>query len=109
LPGQLDQHEVKWVIGQCNFFIGSRMHACIAAISQCVPAVGLAYSRKFAGVLSTVGGGSRVVDLRDADNGEVINAVAQAFAEREILRGELKERIPAIRQSVLNLFAEVQP
>ena len=27
-------HEIKGVIGLCDFFIGSRMHACIAALSQ---------------------------------------------------------------------------
>ena len=45
----------KAVIGQCDFFIGSRMHACIAALSQGVPCVGVAYSMKFAGVFDTVG------------------------------------------------------
>ncbi len=31
LPGNLNHHQVKWAIGQCDFFLGSRMHACIAA------------------------------------------------------------------------------
>jgi colanic acid/amylovoran biosynthesis protein len=104
--GSLDQHEIKWVIGQCDFFIGSRMHACIAALSQCVPAVGLAYSRKFSGVLDTVGGGSRVIDLRQADAEQVLAQVNQAFTDRELLRNELKARMPAIRESVLNFFAD---
>jgi len=108
VQGPFDQHQIKWMIGQCDFFIGSRMHACIAALSQCVPAVGLAYSRKFVGVLNAIGGGARVVDLRQADVGEVLNAVAGALAEREALRSELKVRIPAIRESVLNLFASIQ-
>ena len=29
--GSYDQHQIKHVIGSCDFFIGSRMHACIAA------------------------------------------------------------------------------
>ncbi|HEY9712985.1 MAG TPA: polysaccharide pyruvyl transferase family protein, partial [Chroococcales cyanobacterium] len=39
LRGNYDQSEIKYVIGQCDFFVGSRMHACIAAISQGIPAV----------------------------------------------------------------------
>ena len=49
----LNQNEVKYVIGKCHFFIGARMHACIAALSQAVPAIGIAYSKKFKGVFET--------------------------------------------------------
>jgi polysaccharide pyruvyl transferase WcaK-like protein len=105
LEGNFDQHEIKYVIGQCDFFLGSRMHACIAALSQCVPAVGLAYSRKFAGVLDSVGGGSRVVDLRESDEPQVLAAIGQALENKSVLRRELEERMPSIKESVLNLFA----
>jgi polysaccharide pyruvyl transferase WcaK-like protein len=105
LPGRFDHHEIKYLIGQCDFFLGSRMHACIGALSQCVPAVGLAYSGKFAGVLESVGGGSRVVDLRSLGEGEVVNAVREAFGQREVLRRQLEEKMPSIRKSVLGLFA----
>ena len=105
LPGRFDHHEIKYMIGQCTFFLGSRMHACIAALSQCVPAVGLAYSRKFAGVLDSIGGGSRVVDLRALSETEVLGAVREAFAQREILRRQLEEIMPSIRESVLGLFS----
>ena len=108
IHGPLDQYEVKWVIGQSDFFLGSRMHACIAAVSQCIPTVGLAYSRKFAGVLNTVGGGTRVVDLREASVEQVLNTVEGAFAERKTLRSELESRIPVVKQSVLNLFTRMQ-
>jgi polysaccharide pyruvyl transferase WcaK-like protein len=104
LPGRFDHHEIKYLIGQCDFFLGSRMHACIGALSQCVPAVGLAYSRKFAGVLESVGGGSRVVDLRTLGEGEVVEAVREAFGQREVLRRQLEEKMPSIRESVLGLF-----
>ena len=82
------------------------MHACIGALSQCVPAVGLAYSRKFAGVLDSVGGGSRVVDLRSCDEAQVVAAAREAFGEREVLRRQLEEKMPAILESVLGLFSK---
>ena len=34
----------------CRFFIGSRMHACIFALSSGVPSIGLAYQPKFFGL-----------------------------------------------------------
>lgn len=105
LAGRFDHHEVKYMIGRCDFFLGSRMHACIGALSQCVPAVGLAYSGKFAGVLDSVGGGSRVVDLRSSNEAQVLSAVREAFGQRESLRRELEEKMPSIRESVLGLFS----
>ena len=44
------EDEIKGLIGGCDFFVGSRMHACIAGISTGVPTVPIAYSRKFKGV-----------------------------------------------------------
>ncbi len=104
LEGNFDQHEIKYVIGQCDFFMGSRMHACIAALSQCVPTVGLAYSRKFAGVLESIGGGSRVVDLRETDEEQVLTAIGETIQNKTNFRRELEERMPKIKESVLDLF-----
>jgi colanic acid/amylovoran biosynthesis protein len=103
-PRQFDQRRIKFIIGQCDFFLGSRMHACIAALSRCVPAVGLAYSRKFAGVLDSIGGGATVIDLRHEDLDEILRAVGRAFTNRKALRNQLEARMPEIKNSVLNLF-----
>ncbi len=62
-----DTSEIKHIIGACEFFVGSRMHACIAAVSQHVPAVAIAYSDKFVGVLQTVGVEFLVADARTMD------------------------------------------
>ena len=100
-----DQHEVKYLIGQCDFFLGSRMHACIAALSQCVPAIGLAYSRKFAGVLDSIGGGATVVDLRPMrDGGGGADGPGREFDQRKDLRRELEKRMTEIKKAALNLF-----
>ena len=106
LRGNLNHHQIKWVIGRCDFFLGARMHACIGAISQAVPALGLAYSRKFAGVFGSLGAADLVVDLTRQRPAEVLAQVKQQFERR----GELKERLeavaPGVRESVLNLFQE---
>ena len=108
IEGELDQHETKYVIGQCDFFCGSRMHACIAAVSQGVPAVGLAYSRKFFGVMELVGEGAAVADLRTLGREAVVAAVEAAWHRREAMRRLLSEKMPAIRQSVLGFFRQAE-
>jgi colanic acid/amylovoran biosynthesis protein len=102
---EYDQHEMKHLIGQCDFFIGSRMHACIAALSQGVPAVGLAYSKKFLGVLRSVGAEGLVADLRERDTREVMALVENAYRLRKKTRSDLAGRMPLVRQEVANLFA----
>lgn len=47
--------EAKSYISGLDFFIGSRMHAVIAAVSSGVPAIPIAYSRKFKGVFDSIG------------------------------------------------------
>lgn len=86
---EYDQHEIKGVIGQCDFFIGSRMHACIAALSQGVPCVGVAYSMKFAGVFETVGVKDWVVDGRTVENDEALATILARYRNRESTRQPL--------------------
>ncbi len=106
LQGEYDHHEIKHVIGQCDFFVGSRMHACIAALSQCVPAVGLAYSRKFRGVLGSVGVADLVIDLSEQSIQEVRKHVQDIYSRRHHVRTQLEQKMPGIRNSVMNLFSD---
>lgn len=101
---EYNQHEIKALIGRCEFFIGSRMHACIAALSQCVPAIGLAYSRKFRGVFATIGMEELVLDLRKINCHLIIEGVDRIYGRREVIRSLLEAKIPAVKESVLNLF-----
>ena len=61
VPGSLE--EVRQVVASADVVIGSRMHACLNALSVGTPAVPLAYSRKFAPLLEDLGW-SATVDLR---------------------------------------------
>ena len=108
LRGQYNQNEIKYVIGKCDFFIGARMHACIAAISQAIPAVCVAYSDKFIGVLETLGNESLVVDARRLDSREILHAVDAAFQDRVSIGRNLNAKMPQIRDTVLNLFVALE-
>ena len=75
LPQDLD--EVRAVTASAAVVVGSRMHACLNALSTGTPAVPLAYSRKFDPLLRDLGlvahGGPADVDdtrRRDARAGQ---------------------------------------
>ncbi|MCK4793078.1 MAG: polysaccharide pyruvyl transferase family protein [Desulfobacteraceae bacterium] len=105
--GKYNHNESKYIIGMCDFFIGSRMHACIAALSQNIPVVGLAYSKKFRGVFETVGAEQHVVDMRQAKIEEILTTIARAFKQREATVRHLKAVIPGVQQQILNGFHDI--
>ena len=52
-PRDLD--EARAIIAGSNVLIGARMHACLNALSTGVPAIAMAYSRKFAPLFDAIG------------------------------------------------------
>jgi len=102
--GTYDQGEVKYIIGMCDFFVGTRMHSCIAALSQHIPAVGVAYSKKFKGVFQTVGVENLVADMRSSQADEILATIEAAFASRESIARRLRETVPEARRKVSRLL-----
>ena len=65
VPTSLD--EVRAFIAGSRVVIGARMHACLNALSVGIPAIPLAYSRKFAPLLADIGW-PHTIDLREETN-----------------------------------------
>jgi colanic acid/amylovoran biosynthesis protein len=107
VTAEYDQHELKWLIGQCDLFIGSRMHACIAALSQGVPCVGVAYSRKFAGVFESVGMEHWVVDARSDTQAEAVARIVSLYQQRSGVRRELSNRADEARRQLTHVFHDL--
>ena len=106
--GHYDHKEIKWVIGQCDFFLGSRMHACIAALSQHIPAVGIAYSRKFKGVFESIGVGDLVADPRQLELDEMLEIIQSAYQKRSETKENLKWKMPEVKKRLDNLFSDIK-
>jgi len=107
VSGEYDCQELKGLIGQYDFFIGSRMHACIAALSQGVPCVGIAYSRKFEGVFKSVGMGDWVVDGRKVRNDEAVASILKLYRRRDEIRRELKVNADEAKKKLYDVFARL--
>ncbi len=88
--------EAKWVVGRCDWFCGTRMHACIAGLSQGVPTVSVSYSDKSPGVFETVGVGDGVLDARALEAGEIVERLGASVAEREPRRRALAGALPGV-------------
>lgn len=107
VAGEYDAHQLKGVIRQCDFFIGSRMHSCIAALSQGVPCVGVAYSMKFAGVFESVGMGDWVVDGRTTDAGQAVASILGLYESRDLVRDRLAMSSDQARHRLREVFERI--
>lgn len=101
---QYTHNQTKYLIGLCDFFVGSRMHSCIAALSQYVPAVGIAYSGKFQGVFESAGQGGYVIDAKTMTGDEIVELVCSAFRNRQTYKGMLTEQIPQVQEDIRRQF-----
>ena len=106
--------EAKSYIANMDFFMGARMHACIAAFSSGVPVVPMAYSRKFAGLFGTIGY-DRTVDCISEDHEAVFEKIVEAYADRAVLAREAEAalqtglaRLKAYQEALTGLLRGLQ-
>jgi colanic acid/amylovoran biosynthesis protein len=107
VTGSYDAHQLKGIISRCGFFVGSRMHSCIAALSQGVPCVGVAYSMKFRGVFDSVGMADWVVDGRTTGTEDAVASIAKLYHERNARQPELARQAAANKTALQDAFASL--
>ena len=100
----LDQHELKYVIGRTDFFIGSRLHACIAALSQGIPTIGIAYSQKFVDVFGSLGCSDFVIDGRCVTEEQAIDTIVHRLKIRVELHSRIQTRLRAAVNKIDTTF-----
>lgn len=76
--------QIKYLISQMDFFVGTRMHANFAAIFTGTPVFGLAYSYKFKGAFERNGIFNRVAlvnNLKESEISGVMSDIENAYNE----------------------------
>lgn len=107
VEGEYDQFEIKGIIGNCDFFIGSRMHACIAALSQGVPSIGVAYSQKFRGVFESIGLGNMVIDARSEDQKPAIERILEGIREKSEISTTIRTKTAWAKEELEKTFCRL--
>lgn len=102
------EDEIKAIISGCDFFIGSRMHACIAAISTLVPTTPISYSRKFIGIWDKLSLGSCVADPRTQSEKDIVEIILDNFNKREKIKIKLNEKIPLLKKEIEEIFSIIE-
>ena len=92
--------ELKGIIGQCDMFIGARMHSNIAAISLCIPTIGIAYSHKAPGILEMVGLGKYVCDFRTMSFDELKLKIDDMWSNKGKIKENMSPKVERLNESV---------
>ncbi|GHU75452.1 hypothetical protein FACS189461_1760 [Spirochaetia bacterium] len=80
----LKSPQIKYIISQCSFFIGTRMHANFAAIFTGTPVFGLSYSYKFAGAFDSLGLSDSYANIRNlakTDIPKVLSNIKNSYSQ----------------------------
>ncbi|MDB4665628.1 polysaccharide pyruvyl transferase family protein [bacterium] len=103
-PFFLDPISAKSFISGLDFFVGSRMHSTIAAISAGVPIFPLAYSRKFDGLFRGTCKYDAGGDMTEQCEKEIVENLENAFKNRDQLKEIINNQsslVIANRESLL--------
>lgn len=84
-PQFKDPIEAKSYIANMSFFIGSRMHSTVAALSTGVPTVPVSYSRKFEGLFGSINY-PYSINGKLLDCNEAIDYINDAMDKREEIK-----------------------
>ena len=90
----------KSYISGMDFFCGSRMHACIAALSSGVPTVPISYSRKFTGLFESLGY-PLVADCKADSEDQILETIGSGFRQRETLKALVQSAVATADRKLL--------
>jgi colanic acid/amylovoran biosynthesis protein len=94
--------ELKAIIGNCDIFIGARMHACIAAISSCVPTIAISYGTKTQGIIGDMLGLSDyIINIEEINFYKIKLIIDNIILNRLLLKKQIESNINNIRAEAL--------
>lgn len=96
----LNTAQLKDVIGHCDFFIGARTHATIAALSQGIPTISIAYSNKAKGInYDLFGHTDYVLNTPDISAYTLMSYFSKLMNDQDDIIHTLKARIPELQDA----------
>ncbi|MEE4271602.1 MAG: polysaccharide pyruvyl transferase family protein [Thermoanaerobaculales bacterium] len=110
IEDELTAPEVKWLCGCMDYFVGTRMHSNIFALSSKVPSLAIAYQPKTEGIMRALGLADFVVPIEGLNLDELERIFAEMLRRAPEIRERLGAVLPILRADALEagrLIAEV--
>jgi colanic acid/amylovoran biosynthesis protein WcaK/AmsJ len=103
LDRNYNSRELKTIIGKCDLFIGSRMHANIAALSQNIPTMSVAYSHKYYGIMQEFMLKDYVIDIVDITEEKIIEMAMSLMKNKDKIIPPMEKKNREIRNKYKKL------
>lgn len=101
LEEDLSPVEIKALIGNFDYFIGTRMHSNIFATSTKIPTVAIAYEKKTNGIMNTVGLSNYVVEIDTITPTNLIEKVDKCIKNEKEIISILNANIPKLKTQIM--------
>jgi colanic acid/amylovoran biosynthesis protein len=89
---------LKAIYGQLDFFIGTRMHSNIFALSQYVPTIAIGYQHKTLGITKMLGIDQWTIEIQQISGQILKEKIDDLFDSQETVRRHLIDTIPILVQ-----------
>lgn len=99
--------QVKSLIANFDYFIGTRMHSNIFATSMKIPTIAIAYEKKTNGIMHTVNLDDYVIEMSEVTSDKLARLIKKQSENSFEIRTQLNETIPEIRKDILEQMKAV--
>lgn len=93
--------DIKSLIANCDYFIGTRMHSNIFATSMQIPTIAIAYEKKTNGIMHTVNLDDYIIEMDKITSELLLKKVKKQEKESAYIKKMLGKRIVEIREEIL--------
>lgn len=107
LNDDLSPVEIKSLISNCDYFIGTRMHSNIFAISMCIPTIAIAYEKKTNGIMHTVGLDDYIIEMSEITTEKLLNKIRKQEENSDNIKKLLDKRIISVRMEIIDKMKKV--
>ncbi len=101
LEDDIHPNEVKQLIWNFDFFIGTRMHSNIFSTSMEVPTIAIAYEKKTNGIMHTVELDDYVLEMKSITFDQLCELSKKQMDNKNNIKNHLKKRIKLIRKEIM--------
>lgn len=94
--------ELISLIGECDFFVGTRMHSNIFATRAGVPTVAISYQAKTHGIMRSLDLDGWWVNINEIDPNNIVGLIERGMSNRETIQSNIERRVPELREEILD-------
>jgi len=98
---ELSSQALRHLIGLCDVFVASRFHAMVSSLAMGVPTLVIGWSHKYREVLDMFGLAEWALKHEDATEDGVRARVTELVDQRDAVRVQVAESLPAVRAKAL--------